>query len=160
MAQTAALIGCGVRHAPFANEAETAIERDVVLIAEDRNCDGRRRSILARLGLGVFDCPARVAILLAELRGLVFPVVDDCTRECLALIADTSLSSVRVTRELDAIMPWRGKPAAIVSDNGTELASNAILDWAESHKVEWHYISTRQADAEWLCRELQRPPAG
>src|ERR1700738_2496305 len=34
IAQTAALIGCGVRHAPFANEGETAIERDVVLIGE------------------------------------------------------------------------------------------------------------------------------
>src|SRR6202171_4466510 len=79
IAQTAALIGGGVRRAPFANEAETAIERDVVLIAEDRNrhIDGRHRAILARLGLGVFDCPARVAILLAELRGLVFPVVGD-----------------------------------------------------------------------------------
>ena len=68
-------------------------------------------------------------------------VVDDCTRECLALIADTSLSGVRVARELDAIMAWRGKPPAIVSDNGTELTSNAILGWAESHKVEWHYIA-------------------
>src|ERR1700731_3914124 len=81
IAQTAALIGSGVRRAPFAapfaNEAETAIERDVVRIAEDRNrqSDGRRRSILARLGLGVFDGPASVAILLAELRGLVFPVL-------------------------------------------------------------------------------------
>src|SRR2546425_3924704 len=76
IAQTAGLIGSGVRRAPFANEAETAIERDVVRIAEDRNrqIDGRRRSILARLGLGGFDCPARVAILLAE---LVFPVVGD-----------------------------------------------------------------------------------
>src|ERR1700737_3451725 len=64
IAQTAALIGGGVRRAPFANEAETAIERDVVLIAEDRNrqIDGGRRSILARLGLGGFCCPARVAI--------------------------------------------------------------------------------------------------
>jgi hypothetical protein len=51
IAQTAALIGSGVRRAPFANEAETAIERDVVLIAEHRNrqIDGRRRSILAAL---------------------------------------------------------------------------------------------------------------
>jgi putative transposase len=47
---------------------------------------------------------------------------------------------VRVARELDALMAWRGKPAAIVSDNGT-LTSNAILGWAESHKVEWHYIA-------------------
>jgi putative transposase len=67
-------------------------------------------------------------------------VVDDCTHECLALIADTLLSGVRVARELDAIMAWRGKPAAIVSDNGTELTSNAILGWAGSHKIEWHYI--------------------
>src|SRR5256714_11890483 len=79
IAQTAAIIGSGVRRAAFANEAETAIERDVVLIAEDRNrqIDGRRRANLARLGLGVFDCPARVAILLAEIRGLVFPVIAD-----------------------------------------------------------------------------------
>src|SRR3984893_7596839 len=78
IAQTAAL-GGGVLRAPFANEAETAIERDVVPIAEDRNrqIDRRRRAILARLGLGVFDCPARVAILLAKLRGLVFPVGGD-----------------------------------------------------------------------------------
>jgi putative transposase len=41
------------------------------------------------------------------------------------------LSGARVARELDAIMAERGKPAAIVSDNGTELTSNAILGWAE-----------------------------
>ena len=38
-------------------------------------------------------------------------------------------------------MAWRGKAAAIVSDNGTELTSSVILGWAESHKVEWHYIA-------------------
>ena len=31
-----------------------------------------------------------------------------------------------------------GKPACIVSDNGTEFTSRAILQWA--NKVEWHYI--------------------
>src|SRR5437660_9279503 len=61
IAQTAALIGSGVRRAPFANEAETAIERDVVLIAEDRNrqIDGRRRAILARLSSARRDPSAR-----------------------------------------------------------------------------------------------------
>jgi putative transposase len=68
-------------------------------------------------------------------------VVDERTRECLALIADTSSSGVRAARELDAIVAWRGKPGALVSDNGTELTSNAILGWADSHKVEWHYIA-------------------
>jgi transposase InsO family protein len=43
-------------------------------------------------------------------------VVDDCTRECLALVADTSLSGARVARELDAIIAVRGKPMTCVSD--------------------------------------------
>tara|TARA_R110002072_G_scaffold3759_11_gene26858 strand:+ start:5673 stop:6215 length:543 start_codon:yes stop_codon:yes gene_type:complete len=37
-------------------------------------------------------------------------VVDDCARECLTLVADTSLSALQVTRELDAIIARRGKP--------------------------------------------------
>src|SRR3974390_3717476 len=51
----------------------------------------------------------------------IFAVVDDCTRECLALVADTSLSGSRVARELDRLIRQRGAPATIVSDNGTEL---------------------------------------
>ena len=31
----------------------------------------------------------------------------------------------------------------IVSDNGTELTSHAILHWQEEHAVEWHYIAPR-----------------
>ena len=57
----------------------------------------------------------------------ILTVVDDCTRECLALVADTSLSSIRVARELDRLMIERGKPRMVVSDNGSELTSNAIL---------------------------------
>ena len=68
-------------------------------------------------------------------------VVDDCTRECLALIPDTSISGARVARELDRLLAERGKPTTIVSDNGTELTSNAMLQWADDHKVAWHYIA-------------------
>jgi putative transposase len=71
----------------------------------------------------------------------VFAVVDDFTRECLALIADTSLPSLRVVRELDAIVAVRGRPAMIVSDNGTELTSQAVLRWSQEMRVEWHYIA-------------------
>jgi putative transposase len=42
--------------------------------------------------------------------------------------------------ELDRLLVAYGKPKTIVSDNGTELTSNAILRWADDHKVEWHYI--------------------
>jgi putative transposase len=68
-------------------------------------------------------------------------VVDDCTRECLALVPDTSISGIRVARELDRLLAERGKPNTIVSDNGTELTSNVILQWADDHKVAWHYIA-------------------
>lgn len=56
----------------------------------------------------------------------ILTVVDDCTRECLALVADTSLSGARVVRELDRLLADRGKPKMVVSDNGSELTSNAI----------------------------------
>jgi putative transposase len=57
----------------------------------------------------------------------VLAIVDDFTRECLALVADTSLSGACVARERDAVIAARGKPHLIVSDNGTELTSTAIL---------------------------------
>ncbi len=53
-------------------------------------------------------------------------VIDDFSRECLATVADNSLSGERVARELDQIAQRRGYPCMIVSDNGTELTSNAI----------------------------------
>ena len=71
----------------------------------------------------------------------VLTVVDDCTRECLALVADTSLSGQRVARELNHLLVQRGAPRMIVSDNGSELTSNAILAWADKAQVGWHYIA-------------------
>jgi len=79
--------------------------------------------------------------LLDGRRFRILVVVDDCTRECLTLVADTSLSGTRVSRELDRLVIERGKPGTIVSDNGTELTSNAILTWADQSRVDWHYIA-------------------
>jgi transposase InsO family protein len=71
----------------------------------------------------------------------ILNIVDDVTRECLAAIPDTSISGKRVARELTALIGRRGKPQMVVSDNGTEFTSNAILSWAKEHRVEWHYIA-------------------
>jgi putative transposase len=71
----------------------------------------------------------------------ILAVVDDFSRECLGLVADTSLSGTRVARELDEIITRRGKPRMIVSDNGTELTSNAMLAWQEERGIGWHYIA-------------------
>jgi putative transposase len=79
--------------------------------------------------------------LLDGRRFRILVVVDDCTRECLLLVADTSLSGVRVARELDRLIAARSKPKMIVSDNGTELTSTAILRFADDHKIAWHYIA-------------------
>src|SRR5712672_653770 len=65
----------------------------------------------------------------------ILNVVDDVTRECLAAVPDTSISGKRVARELTALIHRRGKPGMIVSDNGTELTSNAILAWCAEHRV-------------------------
>ena len=79
-------------------------------------------------------------------------MVDDVTRECLAAIPDTSISGRRVVRELTALIERRGRPGMIVSDNGTELTSNAILKWCAEHKIEWHYIGIHPGSPTFLFR--------
>lgn len=71
----------------------------------------------------------------------VLVVVDDFSRECLALVPDSSLSGRRVARELDRLAELRGLPPMIVSDNGTELTSHAILAWQQARGIAWHYIA-------------------
>ena len=71
----------------------------------------------------------------------VLNVIDDFSRECLAAVVDTSIGGARVARELDRIAELRGYPCMVVSDNGTELTSNAMLKWQEDRKVDWHYIA-------------------
>ena len=73
----------------------------------------------------------------------VLAVVDDYTRECLALVADTSLSGVRVVRELDAVIARRGRPDTIISDNGAELTSMAVLRWCQ--ETGWNGTTLRPA---------------
>jgi putative transposase len=79
--------------------------------------------------------------LVSGRRFRILTVVDDFTRECLGLVADTSLTAPRVVRELSRIIESRGCPRMIVSDNGTEFTSNAILAWQEERGIEWHYIA-------------------
>jgi putative transposase len=71
----------------------------------------------------------------------ILNIVDDVTRECLAAIPDTSISGRRVARELTALMVRRGKPGMIVSDNGTEFTSRAMLAWAQDNSVAWRFIA-------------------
>jgi len=76
----------------------------------------------------------------ASRRFRILAVIDDCCRESLCLVADTSIPGARVARELDALVRLHGKPECIVSDNGTEFTSRAILKWAHDNDINWHYI--------------------
>ncbi len=113
-----------------------------------RRRGGRKRALGTRAPIALPEAPNRrwsldfVSDTLTDGRRFrVLCVVDDFTRECLALVADTSLSGWRVVRELDAIAARRGYPASVVSDNGTELTSSAVLAWSQDRGVGWHYIA-------------------
>ena len=84
----------------------------------------------------------------------ILAVNDDCTRENLGLIADTSLSGARVARELTALIRIYGKPDCIVSDNGTDFTSTAILKWAVETGVAWHYINPGQSSGKPFASHL------
>ena len=71
----------------------------------------------------------------------VLGIMDQCSRECLTLAADTSIGGARVVRELNALVARYGKPQCIVSDNGTEFTSRAVLAWTQERHIEWHYIT-------------------
>jgi len=70
----------------------------------------------------------------------VLSIVDNFTRECLALEVDTSFSSPRVTRVLDGVIAERGKPQALRMDNGPELTSRHFLAWCLEEKITTNYI--------------------
>jgi transposase InsO family protein len=84
----------------------------------------------------------------------VLNIVDDVTRECLAAIPDTSISGKRVARELTTLISVRGKPGMIVSDNGTEFTSNAILGWTKGHGADGN--TSRRANR---CRTATSNPS-
>ena len=70
----------------------------------------------------------------------VFNVIDDFSRECLAIEVGTSLPGLVVTRVLDQVAGSRGYPAVIVVDNGPEFRGREMDAWAFRHGVRLHFI--------------------
>ena len=67
-------------------------------------------------------------------------VLDVYTRESLALVADRSLTGVKVAAALTPIVRHRGAPTAITVDNGGEFVSRAMDAWAYAHDVRLEFI--------------------
>lgn len=70
----------------------------------------------------------------------ILNVVDDFTRECLAIEVDTSIGGQRVALVLDRIVASRGRPAAILSDNGPEFTGRAMDAWAHERGIKLQFI--------------------
>jgi putative transposase len=70
-----------------------------------------------------------------------FNVIDDFTRECLAIEVDHSLPGLRVVRVLDRIARRTGYPTTLVCDNGPEFTGRALDQWAYLHGVHLHFIA-------------------
>lgn len=69
-----------------------------------------------------------------------FNVLDDYNREGLCIDVDLSMPSQRVTRSLDQVIEWRGRPSAIRLDNGPEYISQTLIDWANDKHITLLYI--------------------
>ena len=67
-------------------------------------------------------------------------VVDDCTRECRGILVDFSIGGKRVSRFLDQLIDFQGKPENTITDNGTEFTSRAMFFWAQERKVQLNFI--------------------
>ncbi|MGH7186521.1 MAG: IS3 family transposase, partial [Pseudomonadota bacterium] len=109
---------------------------------------GRRRAVGLRAPLALPQGPNRrwsldfVADQLGTGRRFrILTVIDDFTKESLACVPDTSINGMRLVAELDRIVAARGKPACIVSDNGTEMTGRAVLRWSAGSGTDWHYIA-------------------
>jgi putative transposase len=70
----------------------------------------------------------------------VMPVVDEYSRECLALEVERSITAAEVVKTLNRLFAERGEPAYIRSDNGPEFIAKAIKRWLASSGVETLYI--------------------
>ena len=67
-------------------------------------------------------------------------IIDDFNREALWVEVDTSLPAERVVRVLEQLLSWRGKPAKIRMDNGPELISQRLENWANEKQIELLHI--------------------
>ncbi len=69
-----------------------------------------------------------------------FNVVDDFNREALAIEVDLNLPAERVVRVLERVASWRGYPQKLRLDNGPEMISIALAEWAEEKGVSLEFI--------------------
>ena len=67
-------------------------------------------------------------------------ILDDFSRECLAIEVDTSIGGIRVVSTLERLAELRGLPEVITVDNGPEFSGRALDEWAYRKGVKLNFI--------------------
>lgn len=75
---------------------------------------------------------------------IIINIIDEGTRECLAIEVDTSLPAERVIRMLERLKAERGLPKQIRVDNGPELISVSLLNYCEDNQIFLCHIQLRK----------------
>ena len=84
----------------------------------------------------------------------VLVVVDDYSRECLALEVDTSITGQRVARVLGQLREQGKLPQVLVCDNGTEFTSRAMLMWSHATATKLHFIQPGKPTQNAYCESF------
>ena len=71
-----------------------------------------------------------------------FNVLDDSSREVLAVEVDTNLPAARIIRVLDRIAAWKGYPTKMRMDNGPEFVSGQLAGWALQHGIDLEFTQS------------------
>ena len=113
-----------------------------------RRAKRRRRGVIRTVPAQIPSAPGQrgsmdfVHDILTDGRRIrMLTVVDDYSRESLAIEVDTSLTGQRVSRVLDGLRRVGKLPHVMVCDNGTEFTSRAMLKWSQAHAVRLHFIT-------------------
>ena len=121
----------------------------------------RRRSAIARQPLVLPSRPGQIWSmdfmsdqLSSGRRIRLFNVIDNFTRQCLAIIVDVSINGQRVARELTRLIDLQGRPKFIVCDNGTEYTSLVMFDWAQRSGVGLQFIQPGKPSQNGFCESF------
>ena len=90
----------------------------------------------------------------------ILAILDEYTRECLAMVVKRSITSQDVLDQLYMLFLVRGVPEHIRSDNGPEFTSKAVREWLSNLRVMALFIEPGSPWEKWLRRVIQREAEG
>ena len=120
-----------------------------------RICPMEQSSLAKRAALPPFNCWL-VSLKKTGRPFRLLSVVDEYTRECLAIDVERQADSMRVLERLAALFVERGVPDYIRSDNGSEFTARLVRNWLERVGVKTLFIELGSPWEKRVCRIVER----